>query len=167
VGTDKVSRSYLFSKFNNVNELVYAINRDAFYGLLEFTAIPLDGYYPATGLGVDEKHIIFKGGSSEGHIVGNRNPLSDSHTDSLAILPMLKERVEKALFGEDPDDISEARPNSDLGVLNFGTITLCDMYHDDIEEYDENNNPIYANFTDMLGSFCLSIIILCLIKFLN
>jgi hypothetical protein len=145
INTDGVSRSYFFDKYKTVNELAYAINRDAFYGLVEFTAHALDGYFPLVNIVSGLTELLFKGGATEEHLINTRDPLGETTTDSSFVTSLLKERIKVALFGEDPLDIADRSPNSELGSLHFGTITLCDIYHDDD-----------AELTEMLGSFCMN-----------
>ena len=143
--TQGESRSYFFDKYPKVTDLVYGINRDSYYGLLEFNAIELDEYYSLSNMVDAVTEVMFEGGSTEESLINHRDPSSDETTDPTVIVPLLKQRLESALFGDDPEDIEKRLPNNHLGILNYGVITLCDMYHDDDPE-----------LTELLGSFCLN-----------
>ena len=155
INTDGVARSYFFEQYPRVTDLVYAINRDSFYGLIEFTADALEPYFSLENSVDAPTEVLFKGGEAEAHLIHSRDPLSESPTIDVAITPVLKERLQQALFGENSDDINERVPNSSLGVLHFGVIALCDMYHDDVET-DEEGGERNAGFTEILGSFCMN-----------
>lgn len=145
VGIDKVARSYFFDKYEKAHELAYAINRDAYYGLLDFSAEVLDEQYVLTNITDEIVHVMFHSGQTEANLINSRDPLSEVQTEETMVVSLLKERLLIALFGEDPLDVAARRPNSHLGALSCGVITLCDMYHDDDPE-----------ITEMLGSFCLN-----------
>lgn len=145
IGTDSIPRSYFFDRYKTANELAYAINRDAFYGLLEFNADSLDDTYLLANMVSTAVETVFSGGLSESNLVTVRNPSASTFTSNDYIFPALKTRLEKAFFGGDALDIQERQPNSNLGMLHCGVIAVCDMYHDD--------NP---EFTEILASFCLN-----------
>jgi hypothetical protein len=144
VSTDGTTRSYFFDKYPTVGDLTYAINKDAYYGIIEFNAENVNEYAVLTNLVDGPTSITFTGGQIESHLIHSRNPLNQDFKDVNDVTPLLKEKLKKALFGEDPTDILERQPNSDLGILGYGVLALCDMFHDDDPEY-----------TEMLGSFCL------------
>ena len=143
VGTTGKVRSYFFDRHPTARELAYAINRDAFYGLVEFEATVLDEYRTLSNLVSVAETLLFKGGDEEVQYINHRDPQSESPTHAETVTALLKERLKVSLFGEDPEDIEERTPVGELGVLPFGVMVLCDMFHDDDEE-----------FTEMLGSFC-------------
>lgn len=155
VDTDGIARSYFFDKYPKTVDLAYAINRDSFYGLIEFQAIAIDEYYSLNGVVDVETDVSFKGGDDEANFISSRDPLSTTPTSDVVIAPALKERLQIALFGENPDNIEDRQPESQLGAMHFGVITLCDMYHDDIE-LDEQGEEQNLELTEMLGSFCLN-----------
>lgn len=139
------SRSYFFDKHPTARDLAYAINRDAFYGLVEFNAQTINEYQALEGLVDIASEVLFTGGNSEEHYLNYRNPTNPQARDEEVVVSLLKAQLEVALFGEDLRDIAERKPSSELGVLPFSVIVLCDMFHDD--------NP---ELTEMLGSFCLN-----------
>lgn len=139
------TRSYFFEEYTTSSALEYAINRDAFYGLVEFYAHAVKVDYPLENLVTTPTETMFSGGEDESHLLHSRDPQSAAPTDEGTITPILKERLGNALFGENPDDISDRQPNSHLGALNTGVYALCDMFPDDDVE-----------FAEMLGSFCLN-----------
>lgn len=142
--TDGVSRSYFFDKYPTAQDLAYAINLDARYGLLEFNATVIDEYYQMPGIVAIQTDVLFTGGLDEEHLVNSRDPKAEAPTDASLVVSELKERLKVALFGEDLADILSRSPNSELGSLHYGVIALCDMFHDDDPE-----------LTEMLGAFCL------------
>lgn len=144
-GTNGVVRNYFYDKYKTVSDLVYAINRDAHYGLLEFQAEALEPQYVLMNMVDNPTYTVFTSGSSESHLINYRDPHATRMTNPSLIVPELKERLKVALFGEDLEDILERQPNSSLGAMHYGVITICDMYHDDDPE-----------LTEMLGSFCLN-----------
>lgn len=141
--TDGRSRSYFFDKHPTARDLAYAINRDAYYGLLEFNARTVDEYRFLANLVELPSDVLFTGGSEEEHYLNYRDPMSLQARDAGTVVPLLKARLQTALFGEDAEDILERKPSSELGVLPYGAIVLCDLFHDDD-----------AELTEMLGAFC-------------
>lgn len=145
VRTDGVARSYFFDRYKKASDLVYAINRDAYYGLVEFNATSIDEYYVLENMVDTVTNVAFTGGSEEVEYINRRDPQGEAPTNAPSVVALLKERLKVALFGEDELDILERQPSSELGALEYGVITLCDMYHDDDPE-----------ITEMLGSFCMN-----------
>jgi hypothetical protein len=155
VNTDGVSRSYYFDKYQKVNDLAYAINRDSYYGLIEFNAAVISDYYSLMNVVDFATEVSFTSGTSESHLVNVRDPKSTGHTDIAVTVPILKDRLNMALFGDNPDDIEDRIPNSDLGAMNFGVIVLSDMFHDDYQ-LDELGNQVNLGLTEVLASFCMN-----------
>ena len=145
VGLNNTSRSYFFDKVRTTTELIYAINRDAHYGLIDFTAVGIKDYVPLTGIVDTPTTVFFNGGDDEAHLIPSRDPRSEAPTDISTSIPTLKERLVNALFGSNERDIQERTPGGELGALSYGVIAVCDMYHDDDPE-----------LTEMLGSFCMN-----------
>jgi hypothetical protein len=150
--TDGNTYSYFFDKYPTVNDLVYGINRDAYYGLLEFNAELINQYAPMMNAVNTQTNIIFTNGDTESNLIRQRDPSSASYAWDMSgvqgvsdINVLLKNKLQLALFGEDPDDVVARLPYGDLAILNFGVIVLADIFHDDD-----------AEFTEMLGSFCLN-----------
>lgn len=139
--TDGTQRSYFYNKYPTAYDLAYAINLDAEYGLIEFTAQAIVPDFPMSNLTTTAMDVAFTGGSSDSNYVPDRSGSADMDWVS----SLLKEKLKVALFGEDVLDQDERMPNSELGFLHFGVIALVDMFHDDDPE-----------FTEMLGSFCLN-----------
>ena len=139
--TDGTERSYFYDKYPTAYELAYAMNLDAEYGLLEFTAEAIDPHFSMNTITTGSMDVSFNGGSSDSHFIPDR---ADS-ADMAFVSGLLKDNLKKALFGEDPVDQNEKESNSDLGLLRFGVIALVDMFHDDDPE-----------FTQLLGAFCLN-----------
>lgn len=154
--TTGTTRSYFFDKYPTVRDLVYGINRDAFYGLVEFQAESINEYTKLLNLVSNPTDVIFSGGQSESQLIHSRNPLSNDHSDSSIITPIIKTKIETALFGEDSRDVSEREPSSELGILPYGVIVLCDIFHDDTIHDATTNTDVNAGFTEMLGAFCLN-----------
>lgn len=150
--TDGSTRSYFFDKYPTVDDLVYGINRDCYYGLIEFNAEVINQYAPMKNAVSSETNIAFTDGDTEAHLIHQRDPSSLSYTGQRSGVPgiadattLLKAKLQMALFGDNQDDIANRIPYGDLAMLGFGVITLVDMFHDDD-----------AEFTEMLGSFCLN-----------
>lgn len=144
VNTDSTIRTYFFDKYPTVRELAYGINRDAFYGLVEFNAEVIDEYYPLANLVDNPTDVMFEGGLAEEQLITNRDPASESEVNPTSVVPTLKDRIASTLFGEE-EDILERQPNTEIGMINYGVIVLCDIYHEDDPE-----------ITEMLGSFCMN-----------
>lgn len=145
VGLNNTSRSYFFDKVRTTTELIYAINRDAHYGLIDFIAIGLKDYVPLAGIVEAPTTVLFNEGDDEAYLIPSRDPRSEAPTDISTSIPALKERLVNALFGSNETDIRERIPGGELGALPYGIIAVCDMYHDDDPE-----------LTEMLGSFCMN-----------
>lgn len=158
VGTNGAARSYFFDKYLTAVDLAYGINRDAYYGLIEINAVFLDEYYVLKGIVDDTVEVMFEGGLTEEHLITSRDPLSETTTDASAIIPLLQERLEYALFGYDIQDIADRHPNNNLGMLNCGVITICDMYHDDNSDLTEILGSFCKNKTDETGYGCIGVI---------
>jgi hypothetical protein len=144
-GTDGRERNYFFDRYPTVRDLVYGINRDSYYGLLEFTAENINEYASTMNAVSDAMAVNFSGGNSESYLIHDRNPDSLSQTDTAHITSLLKEKLKVVLFGGDAADILERIPNGELATLEYGVIVLVDMFHNDDPEY-----------TEMLGSFCMN-----------
>jgi hypothetical protein len=152
VNTDGSTRSYFFDKYPTVDDIVYGINRDAYYGLIEFNAEWIDQYAPMANAVSTETNVVFSDGDAEANLIQQRDPASSSYAGQasgvdgmLDTTGLLKNKLQTALFGDDPDSIAERIPYGDLAMLEYGVIVLVDMFHDDDTE-----------FTEMLGSFCLN-----------
>jgi hypothetical protein len=140
-GSDGTARHYFFSSYPSSNLLVDAINIDAEFGILEFTAsVLVDGFNMSTFNDENTVSFTLQGGDSESDLI----PIRGSSQDITPIIASLKERLNQALFGDDPEDQENYNPNSDLSELQFGVICLVDMFHDD-----------GGDFTNILGRFCL------------
>lgn len=135
------SRVYDFSKYPRAYDLAYAINRDARYGLLSFTARAIRPDTLLNTLVADNALVMFSKGHDEADLIYDRN----ISINPVSIHEVMKERLETALFGTDPVDQSEFQPNSLLGMMSFGVIVLADMFYDDDSYYAES-----------LGSFCMN-----------
>jgi len=158
VGTDEVARSYFFNRYKTARELAYAINRDAFYGLLEFNARIIDEYYILEDMVDIETDLMFQGGLTEAEYINHRDPLGEQVTIDAQVVPMLKERLKTALFGIDPDAQRERDPGGELGVLPFGVITVCDLFHDDDVEVTEMLGSFCKNKTEGMGVGCMGVV---------
>ena len=133
-------RTYYYDRYPTVYDLVYALNQDAFYGLISFTAKSLDSEFRLQDLPSDYVlDIPFQGGDSESHLVLDRQ--ADTYTDEH--LMEIKQYLLEGLFGEDPEDQAAFHPVGQLGLLSYGVIALVDMFHDDGME-----------FTEILSEFC-------------
>jgi hypothetical protein len=111
-----------------------------------------------------ETDVVLANGDDESGLIHYRDPSSASHTHESTVTKTLKQRLENAFFGEDPQDILERQPYGDLATLEYGVIVLVDMFHDDTIKVlrdggDPNNQEDYdivnAGLTEMLGSFCM------------
>lgn len=135
---DGTQKEYLFSSYPSAGLMADAMNLDANFGLIEFTAQAND---PTFLLDVfddsNEYAVIFNSGSTEPELV------LDRRNDVSSQLTTLDQRLKDALFGEDLDDQVAYEPNSMLGLLEYGVICLVDMFHDD---------PV--SFTNSLAMFC-------------
>lgn len=165
-GTDGDTRSYFFDKYPTVDDLVYGINRDAYYGLIEFDAEVINQYAPMANAVGSETNVAFSDGDSESHLIYQRDPSSASYTaPSVSGIPgivgvsdLLKAKLQSALFGDDQDDIANRTPYGDLAILEYGVITLVDMFHDDDPEFTEMLGSFCLNKTTELGSGCIGVI---------
>jgi hypothetical protein len=153
VNTDgATSRSYWFDKYPTVDDLVYGLNRDAYYGLIEFNAELINQYAPMMNAVSTETNVVFTDGDDEANFVFERDPSSlsyanptDLNADGGSLMISLKAKLANALFGEDPDNVAGRLPYGDLASMQYGIIVLVDMFHDDD-----------AEITEMLGSFCMN-----------
>lgn len=139
--TDGSQRTYFFDKYPTAWELAYAINLDAEYGLIEFTAEALDSQFPTNQITSTPIDVPLVGGSSDSNYVPDRSGSADMEW----VVGLLKDKLKVALFGEDVQDQNDRMPSGYLETLRFGVIALVDMFHDDDPE-----------FVDLLGSFCMN-----------
>lgn len=137
-----IDRVYLLSAYNTAQQLGDALNLDAAYGLVEFeTTVLQPTFFMNAFTDALSYTAFFTGGSTESNLIPDRS----LGVDISATITTLKTRAKVALFGEDPDDQVVGEPNSILGLLDFGGISLVDMFYDDDSE-----------FASILGLFCYS-----------
>lgn len=138
-------RSYFFEDYQTIQELVYEINKDAHFGVIEFTAEILDPLFDLAEFSgaMDNTMSQFNGGATDENFILNRS------IENNPLIPVVTQRtkseLKRALFGEDPQDQISHIPNSMLGVLDFGIIVLADMLYEDDQE-----------LAKLLGSFCMN-----------
>jgi hypothetical protein len=133
-------RNYYFADYPSATLLADALNIDAMYGLIEFTAKSLSHSFQM-GL-FDENHLYtaaLQGADTEASVVVDRFTSEVPEEQ----LEQLESMLNVALFGEDITDQANFEPNSTLGLMDFGVACLVDMFHDDGAEY-----------TKMLAKFC-------------
>lgn len=134
-------RSYWFDQYPTAYSLAYAINRDAFYGLLSFEAKPLVPEFQMMNIVSIRTDINFDKGSDEEQFFIDRT--EENPADYY--VGVMKERLIETLFGTDSNDQGEFVPNGALAVLNYGIVVLADMFHDESTDY-----------VNILGNFCLN-----------
>jgi hypothetical protein len=133
-------RNYYYYMYPSAQILADAINMDSLYGLVEFTAYAVKPTFDMSSFkDVAPYKLPFTGGSSEAEII----PQRATGSNMPASINLLKERLAEALFGTDAEDQEQFNPNSTLGLMKYGLITLVDMFHDD-----------EAEFSKMLANFC-------------
>lgn len=135
------ARSYFFNRYESIHDLVYAINLDADFGLIEFTAELMDRFFDIEAFGDIAAPIILEASGAHSGLElmldhANNNVMKE------ATLPIL-DSLKTALFGPFEDDYMDRGANSILSVLDFGVLVLADLYHDENEEYAK-----------VLGEFC-------------
>lgn len=135
------TRSYFFEEYPTVYDLTYAINRDAHYGLISFTAEALEAEFPLRQTVTGETIVYFTGGETEEQFLAQRT----EDNDYSYLAELMKDRLKEVLFGYDEDDQLERMPNSTLGILQFAVALVAGVYHDEDPE-----------ITRMLGAFCMN-----------
>ena len=135
------TRYYFFEEYSTVYDLTYAINRDAYYGLISFTAEALEDELPLNQIVTGETVVYFTGGETEEQFLTRRT----EGNDYSYLAELMKGRLEEALFGYDKDNQLDRIPNSTLGILQFAVALVAGAYHDEDPE-----------ITRMLGAFCMN-----------
>lgn len=143
IDTEDSERDYFFDRYPRVEDLAYAINQNAFFGMSEFTCEVKGGHHAdlTSELFIETIDIVFDDGDEDVSLIherGHEGYLTDEDEVTAAILPEL----EIALFGEDIEDVEGRRPEGELGAMEFGVLLLCDVAHED--------DPVFA---EMLGAF--------------
>lgn len=155
---DERSTSYFYEKYVNVEELVHAINQDAYYGLVDVNATAVEPYLPLENMAIDRRSVFLNGGDSEDYLITTRDPAIEFPSDTSHVLSVLKERLTVALFGEDPDSIAKRLPDSTLGLMRYGVIVVCDIYHDDDPEFTEILGSFSFNKMKEMDAGCIAVI---------
>lgn len=138
--SDGSIRNYYFFDYPSAGLLADALNLDAAYGLLEFTATVSDPSFQMLWFNEDHTYrVLMENGDSEEELI----PIRSTAQDISPVIMSMKDRLQEVLFGLDPEDQSTYTPNSTLGLMRYGIICLVDMFHDDD-----------TDFTMMLSNFC-------------
>lgn len=138
--SDGSRRTYVLKDYPSASSLADALNIDAAYGLLDFDTEALIPSFQTFRFTEDSAfEAMFSGADTESSLIIDRQ----NATDVTATVAELKARLKTALFGGDVDDQASATPNSHLGLLDYGAITVADLYHEDDPE-----------LVTILGTFC-------------
>lgn len=148
------TRSYFFETYPTAHDVAYAINRDAFYGLISFTAETLEDDFLMSEVVTGETIVYFSGGESEEEFLLERS----EDNDPSYLVRNMKARLIEDLFGPDPDDQANYSPNSSLGLLPFSVILVAGVYHDDDPEITKMLNSFSMSKTRLMDSGCLGVI---------
>lgn len=137
--TDGTFRVYLLQEYQSAAVLAERLNIDCEYGLIEFETTALVPDFKMS-LFTDEAAFtaLFTGGKTEEDLIVDRKETPDP-----LILAELKHRIAVALFGIEEEDQLEREPNTILGLIDYGGITIADFFYEDDPE-----------IAIMLGDFC-------------
>lgn len=151
--SNETRRTYLLKEYPSASSLADALNIDAAYGLVEFETHPLIPDFEMSKFNEDAIfQAMFSGASTEKELMINRALEVDPQ-----VIAELSSRVKVALFGEGAED-SLYEPNSTLGLMDFGGITLTDLFYEDDPNLAVLLGTFCQNKSNLSGFGCISVI---------
>lgn len=157
--TDGTEMSYFFDRHKTLEELAYAINRDAQFGMLEFQCEIESGFYqkPTDDMFHEIIDIMFSGGDEDVSPIHERGP-GGTFSDEDEVTYSLKPQIERALFGDDIKDIRARNPEGELGSIDYAVLCICDIAHEDDPEYAEMISQFAKRKTEETNMGCVAVI---------
>ena len=152
----RAERAYFFDRFTSLYDLVYKINQDAEFGLIECTAEIINPTFDIQSFNLigSATAVDFAGGISDDQMIFDRSAFQPSTN----ITAPIREELKKALFGPFEEDYAQLASNSPLAVMDFGVILLADLLHTDDPEYSK----LLAQFCQIksvdYGQSCIGVI---------
>lgn len=126
-------RIYVLNEFSTIKKLVDAINLDAEHGIVSFQAKVIEPTFDPSSLRELNSIVELSGGSSEKELVEDR----ELHIEEL------NSRLLTALFSDLEYDQENYIINSEIGMMDFGVLSVSCLYH---------NDPV--NLVESVGRFC-------------
>lgn len=141
-------RTYLYAEYPTAKELVDGINLDSEHGMVSFEAFVKEPFFATRRLQEVNFIVELSGGSNESEFI----------TDREANKSELNSRLLTALFSSSAYDQEEHMVNSDLGMMDFGIISVDCLYHDDDLKLEETMGKFCLQKSNDIGKGCIAVI---------